>query len=78
MICYGMQDVGSGNCWVHNVQMYDHVEKSVLWSPWRTAPTHFWDSNHRNLTAAVRATTKFAAYPNLLTLSMGATAALRG
>ena len=29
------QDIESGNCKVHNTLMYDYVQKSVLYCPWR-------------------------------------------
>ena len=32
------QDIGSGNCAVHNTWMLDHPQKSVLWGPWRYYP----------------------------------------
>ena len=32
------QDIGSGNCAVHNSWMLDHPQKSVLWAPWRYHP----------------------------------------
>ena len=60
------------------MQLYDHVQKSVMRSAWRTYPTHFYDSNNRNLIAAVRAAMQFAAKPNVWTMSMAAAAALRG
>lgn len=36
------QDIGSGNCAVHNTLLLDHVQKSVLRAPWRFHPMPFW------------------------------------
>lgn len=36
------QDIGSGNCFVHNTLLFDHVQKSVLYAPWRFHPAPFW------------------------------------
>lgn len=36
------QDIGSGNCAVHNTLLLDHVQKSVLRAPWRFHPAPFW------------------------------------
>ena len=63
---------------MHNVQLYDNVQKSVLWSPWRTYPTHFYDTGNRNLIAAVRGVINYAASPSLWTMTWAALAALRG
>lgn len=37
-----LQDIGSGNCAVHNTLLLDHVQKSVLRAPWRFHPMPFW------------------------------------
>ena len=74
----GVQDIGSGNCFVHNVQLYDHVQKSVLWVPWRLHPTHSYDTRNRNLPALARAIMHYVASPGLFTLVPAAMAALRG
>ncbi|KAK9787722.1 hypothetical protein WJX73_000861 [Symbiochloris irregularis] len=69
-------DIGSGNCFVHNIHMYDHVQKSVLWMPWRLYPTHFYDTQNKNQHAMAKATMRYAGSPNLLTLSSAAMAGL--
>lgn len=72
------QDIGSGNCFVHNVCFYDNVEKTVMWSPWRTQPTHLYDPKHRNLAASVRAAINFVVSPGMRSLIPAAFQALRG
>ena len=73
-----LQDIGSGNCAVHNTLLVDFPQKSVLHAPWRYYPTHLWSSSNRNLEAAVPAAMYFMAYPNIITLISPALAALRG
>lgn len=73
-----MQDIGSGNCAVHNTLLLDFPEKSVLRAPWRYYPTHLWSPSNRNLEAVVPAAIYFLAYPSILTLVAPAIAALRG
>ncbi len=46
-----MQDIGSGNCAVHNTLLLDHVQKSVVWAPWRYRPPPFWEPFNRNVSA---------------------------
>ncbi|BDA42382.1 hypothetical protein COCOBI_03-2690 [Coccomyxa sp. Obi] len=72
------QDIGSGNCMVHNTLLLDHPQKSVLWGPWRYYPTHLWSPSNRNLEAAVPAAIYFLSYPSIITLIPPALAALRG
>ena len=43
------QDIGSGNCTVHNTLLLDHVQKSVVWAPWRYRPPPFWEPFNRNV-----------------------------
>ena len=72
------QDIESGNTHVHNVLLYDHVQKSVLYSPWKLAPTHLWSARHHNLVNSARACVAFFARPGLPTLVPAALNALRG
>lgn len=37
-----LQDIGSGNCFVHNTLLLDHPQKFVCYAPWRFHPTPFW------------------------------------
>ena len=46
-----MQDIGSGNCAVHNTLLLDHPQKSVVWAPWRYRPPPFWEPFNRNVRA---------------------------
>ena len=73
-----VQDIGSGNCAVHNTLLVDHPQKSVLWAPWRYYPTHLWSSANRNLESIVPAAISFLAYPSIPTLVPPALAALFG
>ncbi|KAL4444976.1 hypothetical protein ABPG77_004026 [Micractinium sp. CCAP 211/92] len=72
------QDIGSGNCFVHNTLLLDHVQKSVLYAPWRFRPTPFWSPSNRNLEAVGRAALKFDAAPSLARALPLAAAALKG
>ena len=71
-------DIRSGNCAVHNVLLYDHVQKSVLYCPFKLAPTHLWSSQHRNLVASARGAVTFFASPGLISLTQAALQALKG
>ena len=46
---HAVQDIGSGNCAVHNTMLLDHVQKSVVWAPWRYRPPPFWEPFNRNV-----------------------------
>ncbi|KAL4447993.1 hypothetical protein ABPG75_005212 [Micractinium tetrahymenae] len=72
------QDIGSGNCFVHNTLLLDHLQKSVLFAPWRFRPTPFWSPSNRNLEAVGRAALRFDAQPSLAGVLPLAAAALRG
>lgn len=52
-------DIGTGNCVVHNTFLFDHVQKSVLRAPWRTAPAQLWSASQANLAGAVPAAARF-------------------
>lgn len=73
-----MQDIGSGIGIVHNTMLFDHPEKSVLYSPWKHHPTHLWSPAVRNLDATTRQAIRFIAEPGLVNLSFTAMSALRG
>lgn len=72
------QDIGSGNCAVHNTLLLDHVQKSVLRAPWRFHPAPFWSPSHRNLEAVGRAALRFCAFPSLRAMLPLAGQALQG
>jgi hypothetical protein len=42
-----VQDIGSGNCAVHNTLLLDHPQKSIILVPWRFYPTHLWSPHNR-------------------------------
>jgi hypothetical protein len=74
-----MQDIGSGNCFVHNTGLYDHVQKSVLHAPFRFHPRPpFWSPSHHNLEAVGRAALRFTAYPSIANMLPLAQQALKG
>jgi hypothetical protein len=52
-------EIGTGNCVVHNTWLFDHVQKSVLRAPWRTAPAQLWSASQANLEGAVPAAARF-------------------
>ena len=62
------QDIGSGNCFVHNTMLIDHLQKGVLYAPWRFHPHPFWSPSHRNLEAVGLGALKFSANPTQLTM----------
>ncbi|PSC73701.1 NAD-dependent aldehyde dehydrogenase [Micractinium conductrix] len=72
------QDIGSGNCFVHNTLLFDHVQKSVLYAPWRFHPAPFWSPTNRNLEAVGLAALRFSAQPSVGAMLPLAAAALRG
>lgn len=78
MCASAVQDVGSGIGMVHNTLLFDHVQKSVIYSPWIHYPTHLWSPNVRNLDATTYHALRFLAKPGLFGLSITAFQALRG
>ena len=58
-------DIRSGNCFVHNTMLYDHVQKSVLYGPFRYHPSPFWNTTNRNAEAIAREALRFHARPSL-------------
>lgn len=62
------QDIGSGNCFVHNTMLFDHLQKGVLYAPWHFHPHPFWSPSHRNLEAVGMGALKFNANPGLGTM----------
>lgn len=72
------QDIGSGNCAVHNTLLFDHPQKSVLYGPWRYHPYPPWSAFHANLEVLAPRLANFFAAPSLLTLLPVVPAALRG
>lgn len=56
-----IEDIGSGNCLVHNTMMFDHVEKGVVYGAWRYHPTPFWSNNCTALEQLIPRAMKFLA-----------------
>lgn len=53
-----LEDIGSGSGSVHNTLLFDHPQKSVVYAPFRIAPTPLWFADHPNrLNVARRLTT---------------------
>lgn len=71
-------DIGSGNCFVHNTLLLDHVQKSVLTAPWRFHPYPMWAPSHRNPEAVARHALAFCAAPSVARVLPLAGQALRG
>lgn len=44
---------------------YDHVQKSVLYGPFRYHPSPFWNTTNRNAEAIAREALRFHARPSL-------------
>lgn len=44
-----LTDIRSGRGVVHNTYLFDHPQKSVVYTPFRIAPTPAWFSDHKNL-----------------------------
>lgn len=77
--CHPLQDIGSGNCVVHNTLLFDHPQKSVLYAPFRFHPQPpFWSPSNRNLEGIGGAALRFSAAPSLATMLPLARQALRG
>ena len=72
------QDIGSGNCKVHNTLLFDHVQKSVVHGPWCFHPFPFWLTSNRNAEEVARLALQFLAAPSLGRATPLAAAALRG
>ena len=72
------EDIGSGNCKVHNTLLFDHVQKSVVLAPWRFRPHPFYLNSHRNSEEVARLSLPFLAGPTLLRMLPLAAAAVRG
>ncbi len=73
-----LQDIGSGNCVVHNTLLLDHVQKSVVWAPWRYRPAPFWEPFNRNIEGIAPVAMRWMSAPSLLGINAVALAALRG
>lgn len=71
-------DIGSGNCAVHNTMLFENVQKSVMWGAWRFHPYPFWLVSHRNVEGAAKEALKFMAQPTMNGMLPLAIQSLRG
>lgn len=72
------QNIGSGNCFVHNTKLLDHVQKGVIEAPWIVKPTPIWMAGPKTLAAVAPAAVKFFAYPSIWSLLRLIYRAMRG
>lgn len=63
-----LDDIGSGNCAVHNTLLLDHPEKSILYCPWRFKPLPFWFHTLTNKTGLLKQGIKFILHPSICEL----------
>ncbi len=75
---HSLENIGSGQGFVHNTYLFDHPQKSVLTAPFRIFPTPAWFANHRNLRQLGQRLTTFEAAPTWEQLPGILRAALRG
>jgi hypothetical protein len=60
------ESIGSGNCFVHNTMMFEHVEKSVLSGPFRFHPQPpVWSGANRNMDKIGPVLARFTAEPTI-------------
>ena len=60
------QSVGSGIGFVHNTFMYDHVNKGVVYAPWRIWPKPVWFISHGKVVKVGSRMAALAAEPSVL------------
>lgn len=75
---HSLENIGSGQGFVHNTYLFDHPQKSVLKAPFRIFPTPVWFASHQNLRQLGRRLTAFEASPTWDQLPGIIWAALRG
>lgn len=73
-----IDDIGSGNCVVHNTFMIDHPQKSVLYVPWHFHPKPFWSPFNSNVEPFAVRFGNYLAHPSIFTLLGVLPAALQG
>ena len=71
-------DIGSGNCAVHNTMLFENVQKSVMYGAWRFHPHPFWLASHQNTEGAAKEALKFVAQPSMNGMLPLAIQSLRG
>ena len=73
-----VMDISSGNCIVHNTSCVRHVQKSVLYGPWKAPVYPVWNFDNTNLESISKAAAVYFAYPSIVTLAPLAYQALVG
>lgn len=63
-----MENIGSGNCAVHNTFLLDHPQKSVLYCPWEFRPNPFWLSTLTNMDKVLERVIFYLCEPGLFTV----------
>ncbi len=72
------EDIRSGAGVVHNSHLFDHPEKSVVRSRWKSAPKLPYFADHRNMRQLGERLTRFEASPSWGKLLSVAVAAMKG
>jgi hypothetical protein len=72
------QDIGSGNCAVHNTMLFDHPQKSVVWAPWTQPLAAPMSAMNRNPEGIADAVMRFMAAPSGWTIAAAAFQSLLG
>ena len=75
---HSMEDIQSGIGFVHNSNMIEGIEKTVIRGPFRVSPHPPWFVTHRNALGAAKALFKLEMKPSLPRLLKLAWQALRG
>jgi hypothetical protein len=73
-----LHDIGSGQGFVHNANLIDHPQKSVLQAPFRIFPKPSWFANHRTTAHLGQRLTAYYAAPSLGKFLAVVWAAVRG
>jgi Aldehyde dehydrogenase family len=73
-----LEDIGSGQGFVHNANLFDHPQKSVLRAPFCIFPRPSWFANHRNLLQLGQRLTAYYAAPSLRRFLAVVVAAIKG
>ena len=63
---------------MHNTFLFDHPQKSVVFSPFRIRPKPVWFADHRNLLRVGRKLTAMEARPSVRRLAGVAIEGLKG
>jgi acyl-CoA reductase-like NAD-dependent aldehyde dehydrogenase len=73
-----LNDIQSGQGFVHNAYFLDRPQKSVLYAPFRIFPTPFWFADHRNLLNFAKHAAELQITPTWKKFSQVILAALQG